>query len=126
MSVSPFFKFYTINAKTKVLLYNFFEDSPATIGQWRLVLNGVSDENGFSDAPTFDEMHHASICTEVYYLQPKHFHRSPLMLSGFAVEIVVSRNYPGSEQALDRGRLRVRWADEGARDSRDPENPSHS
>ena len=51
--------------ETKVLLYNFFGDSTATLNQWRLVLNGMSEGDDLSDAPTFDETRHASICVEV-------------------------------------------------------------
>jgi len=51
--------------KTKVLLYNFFKDSTATLNQWRLLLNGVSDGHDLRSAPTFDETRHASICVEV-------------------------------------------------------------
>jgi hypothetical protein len=40
-SVSLLF-IYLITDETKVLLYNFFEDSTATLNQWRLVLNAVS------------------------------------------------------------------------------------
>jgi len=72
-----FFHIYPIADKTKVLLYNFFMDSTATLNQWRLVLNGIFDGEGFSDAPTFDETRHASICVEVYYSRPKlYFHHS--------------------------------------------------
>ena len=54
--------------ETKVLLYNFFEDSNATLNQWRLVLNRISEEDGRFDAPVFDETRHASICVEVHCL----------------------------------------------------------
>ena len=70
--VSPrFLRIYLISDKTKVLLYNFFGDSTATLNQWRLVLNEVSDEKNLSDAPTFDETRHANICVEVFYLRLK-------------------------------------------------------
>lgn len=49
----------------KVLLYNFFEDSTATLSQWRLVLNGVERKDRDCEAPAFDETRHASICSEV-------------------------------------------------------------
>lgn len=50
--------------KNKVLLYNFFEDSKATLSQWRLVLNDVGQEDYDNKAPVFDETRHASICSE--------------------------------------------------------------
>lgn len=52
-----------IDAK-KVLLYNFFEDSTATLNQWRLVLNEVERMDRGCEAPVFDETRHASICSE--------------------------------------------------------------
>jgi hypothetical protein len=48
-----FLHIYLIADKTKVLLYNFFEDSTANPSQWRLVLNGVFDGDDLYDAPTF-------------------------------------------------------------------------
>ena len=51
--------------RTKVLLYNFFEDSTATSNQWRLVLNMVSKGGNSSYVPTFGETRHAIICMEV-------------------------------------------------------------
>ena len=51
--------------ETKVLLYNFFEDSTATLSQWRLVLNDVEQKYYHVEAPAFDETRHASICSEV-------------------------------------------------------------
>ena len=51
--------------QTKVILYNFFEDSTTAFNQWRLVLNEVPHEDRLQDAPTFDETRHASICVEV-------------------------------------------------------------
>lgn len=56
---------FLITDKAKVLLYNFFGDSNATLNQWRLVLNEIPEGDGLSDAPTFDETRHASICVEV-------------------------------------------------------------
>jgi len=64
MSV-PFSSVNIFTDKTKVLLYNFFKDSTATLNQWRLLLNGVSDGRDLRSAPTFDETRHASICVEV-------------------------------------------------------------
>ena len=61
---------HLITEKTKVLLYNFFGDSTATLNQWRLVLNRVSESNGLSDAPSFDETRHATICVEARHLWP--------------------------------------------------------
>jgi hypothetical protein len=113
--VSPtFLHIYLVTDGTKVLLYNFFGDSTATLNQWRLVLNGVSDGGDLSDTPTFDETRHASICVEVCYLWPKPSIPSQLMLSGSAVEILVCCNYSGSEKPLDHGQFRVGWANEGA------------
>ena len=48
-------------------MYNFFKDSMATLNQWRLVLNEVSNGRRL-DAPAFDETRHASVCVEVRYL----------------------------------------------------------
>ena len=55
------------------MLYNFFEDSPATANQWRLILNGVADRENLQVAPAFDETRHASICVEVRPSQHKPF-----------------------------------------------------
>ena len=78
-------------------------DSTATLNQWCLVLNGVSDGDNPYDAPAFDETRHASICMEVCYLQCNLFFPCPLMLSGLIVEIPICCNYSGSEQPLDCG-----------------------
>ena len=43
----------------------------ATLNQWRLVLNDITDGEGLSGAPTFDETRHASICVEVRCPQPE-------------------------------------------------------
>jgi len=58
-----------ITDKTKVLLYNFFEDSTATLDQWRLLLNEVPGGGNSRSRPVFDETRHASICTEVRCIQ---------------------------------------------------------
>ena len=65
MSVPFFFSIYLNTDRTKVLLYNFFKDSTATLNQWRLVLNEVSNRGRLSGAPAFDETRHASVCVEV-------------------------------------------------------------
>ena len=59
--------------KNKVLLYNFFEDSTATLSQWRLVLNDVKREDYDHEAPAFDETRHASICSEVNCAPSRNF-----------------------------------------------------
>jgi len=89
------------------MLYNFFEDSTATLNQWRLVLNGVSNRGNSSDVPTFDETRHASVCVEVRHFLFETSFSSPLTLSGLVVEIPVRCSYSGSEQTLDRGQFRV-------------------
>lgn len=50
---------------TKVLLYDFFEDSTATPSQWRLVLNDLENKDYSLQAPMFDETRHTIICSEV-------------------------------------------------------------
>jgi hypothetical protein len=51
----------------QVLLYNFFEDSVVDLSRWRIVLNGVEDEE---HAPNFerDEARYAGVCSEVSIL----------------------------------------------------------
>jgi hypothetical protein len=66
---SPSLQIYLITDETKVLLYNFFEDSMATLNRWRLVLNRNADGGQLPGTPTFDETRHASICVEVRYLR---------------------------------------------------------
>lgn len=68
-----FLRFTLLPTKTKVLLYNFFKDSTATLNQWRLVLNGVPDGGNLPNTPTFDETRHASICVEVCCLRLEPF-----------------------------------------------------
>ena len=92
-----------ITDNTKVLLYNFFGDSTATLSQWRLVLNGISGGKGLSSAPAFDETRHASICVEVGYLRSEISLRLHPFHLGLTAEILVRRNYSGSEEPLDRG-----------------------
>ncbi|KAK0207928.1 hypothetical protein DFS33DRAFT_393620 [Desarmillaria ectypa] len=50
-----------------VLLYNFFADSPASLSQWRVVLNAVekSKQDPRNPPPQFDHIRHASICHEL-------------------------------------------------------------
>ena len=53
----------------QVLLYKFFEDSLAELGQWRLVLNLLASDARDSSAvtaPEFNETRHAAICSEVH------------------------------------------------------------
>ena len=88
--------------EAKVLLYNFFKDSPATPKQWRLMLNEVSNASSIPNIPAFDETRHASICVEVCCLWLGPFFLRSLMFSGLTVEIFVCRNHSGSEQPLDR------------------------
>ncbi|KAG8938168.1 hypothetical protein FRC03_007557 [Tulasnella sp. 419] len=49
-----------------VLLYDFFEDSPATAADWRVVLNCLNEDNVL--APRFDEIRHAVLQTELKFL----------------------------------------------------------
>lgn len=63
---------YTLFAEDtiKVLLYNFFESSPASYQQWRLVLNTLQPQDTFctwvvGNVPRFDDIKHATICQEV-------------------------------------------------------------
>ncbi|KAF9067282.1 hypothetical protein BDP27DRAFT_1328979 [Rhodocollybia butyracea] len=52
-----------------VLLYNFFEDSPASLQQWRVILCALSDRSAVS-APDFErnKQNYTSICTELKFL----------------------------------------------------------
>ena len=109
-----FLRVYLIADKTKILLYNFFKDSTASLNQWRLVLNDVSNGDNPLDAPAFEETCHASVCVEVCCLRPRLSFPFSLMLSGSTVEILVRCNYSGPEKPLDRGRFRVSRTDEGA------------
>jgi len=53
----------------QVLLYDFFQDSPADANLWRVVLNGVQDSSGQDiTAPWFDPERHAGLCIEVRVL----------------------------------------------------------
>ena len=51
----------------QVLVYHFFEDSPANASKWRLVMQDIT--NGMFDVPVpeFDETKHANICVEVLF-----------------------------------------------------------
>ncbi|TDL28963.1 hypothetical protein BD410DRAFT_818373 [Rickenella mellea] len=52
-----------------VLLFNFFEDSTVDESQWRVVLKGVEcSDNRKIQAPIFDEIRHAGVCTELKFL----------------------------------------------------------
>ena len=81
----------------------------ATLNQWRLVLNEISNGENLPNVPTFDETRHASICVEVCRLLSELFFPSlsPLTIFGLAVEILVRCNYSGSEQPLDCGQFPV-------------------
>ena len=61
---------YPITNETKVILYNFFEDSTANASQWRLILNDVPNEYCPEGAPTFDETRHGGLCVEVCTSRP--------------------------------------------------------
>ena len=96
MSVSLSFT-YLITNETKVLLYNFFEDSTATPNQWRLVLDAVS--GWAAETPAFDETRHASICIEVCCLQHNPSFRTHSYYPGWQlkflyVAITRARNRP--------------------------------
>lgn len=53
---------------TKVLLYNFFEDSTVSFAQWRVVLNALESASDLlAPAPRFSETRHAGICSEVCF-----------------------------------------------------------
>ena len=75
----------------------------ATLNQWRLVLNGVTNGEDLSDTPAFDETRHASICIEVCYLWGKPFFPFSLTLSGLIVKVLIRCNYSGPEEPLDHG-----------------------
>lgn len=50
----------------QVLLYNFFEDSPCDVSQWRIVLNALDASALYGlSVPQFNDLRHAGICTEV-------------------------------------------------------------
>ncbi|TFK51884.1 hypothetical protein OE88DRAFT_1483274 [Heliocybe sulcata] len=52
-----------------VLLYNFFKDSTSDFSQWRVVLNAMVESQGeHISVPSFDEVRHASICSELKFL----------------------------------------------------------
>ncbi|KAF5377115.1 hypothetical protein D9757_008781 [Collybiopsis confluens] len=57
------------NDASDVLLYDFFNDSPAKLTQWRLLLNALNDRSGIS-APDFErnKQRYTSICTELKFL----------------------------------------------------------
>jgi hypothetical protein len=50
----------------KVLVLNFFGDSPLEVSQWRLVL-AMADKNVTENVgvPRFDQIRHAGLCSEV-------------------------------------------------------------
>ncbi|KAH8834741.1 hypothetical protein DL96DRAFT_1592 [Flagelloscypha sp. PMI_526] len=50
----------------EVILYNFFEDSPIPLAQWRVVLN--ISTNSKVRPPRFDETIHAGVCNELKFL----------------------------------------------------------
>jgi len=79
----------------------------ATLNQWRLVLNGVSNRDNLSGVPTFNEARHASVCVEVRCFLLETSFSSPLTLSGLVVEIPVRCNYSGSEKSVDHRQLQV-------------------
>ena len=70
------------------------------------MLDGIVDGEELSDAPSFDETRHASICVEVRCWLSELFFPPPLMSSWPAVEVLVRRNHSGSEQPLDYGQFR--------------------
>ncbi|KAH8834693.1 hypothetical protein DL96DRAFT_1488848 [Flagelloscypha sp. PMI_526] len=51
-----------------VLIYNFFEDSPMALAQWRVVLNVLASQNRDITPPRFNETLHAGICNELKFL----------------------------------------------------------
>ncbi|KAJ7630373.1 hypothetical protein FB45DRAFT_915319 [Roridomyces roridus] len=53
---------------SKVLLYNFFEDSTVGESQWRVVLNALDKKQSNVPAPLFDELRHAGVCVELKFL----------------------------------------------------------
>jgi len=106
-----------VTDKAKVLLYNFFGDSTATLNQWRLVLNGDSGGDSLSDAPVFDETRHASICVEVRHLRPKFFNPPPSYYPGPQLKFL----YVAITRA--RKNLWIMDSSESAGPMKVPENP---
>ncbi|KAI0089819.1 hypothetical protein BDY19DRAFT_1047690 [Irpex rosettiformis] len=52
-----------------VLLYNFFEDSTVSVGQWRVILNALPFRDGINlDCPMFDSIRHSGVCRELKFL----------------------------------------------------------
>jgi len=51
-----------------VLLYNFFTDSPASKTDWRVINNVDGEKRAGIAAPSFNELRHASICSELKFL----------------------------------------------------------
>jgi hypothetical protein len=83
-------------------LYNFFEDSTATLSQWRLVLNDVEQKDRNCEAPAFDETRHASICSEASSVLSPNLNFLITVLR-LAVEIPICCGDPGEEKPLDHG-----------------------
>ncbi|KAI0693657.1 hypothetical protein BC835DRAFT_1352925 [Cytidiella melzeri] len=50
-----------------VLLYNFFEDSPVDVTQWRVILNALPAQKHLK-CPQFDEARHGGVCRELKFL----------------------------------------------------------
>ena len=88
--------------KTKVVLYNFFENSTATLSQWRLVLNDVEQKDHSYEAPVFDETRHAGICSEASHVvsRPVKF---LITTPEFTVEIPICCNHSSKGKSLDNG-----------------------
>ncbi|KAL1662505.1 hypothetical protein GGF50DRAFT_58831, partial [Schizophyllum commune] len=55
--------------RSRVILYDFFQDSLVTASQWRMVLNHMSpDYRPRIPAPRFEETLHAGVCSELKFL----------------------------------------------------------
>lgn len=85
----------------QVLLYKFFEDSLADLGQWRVVLNLLGREaaSGSVHAPRFDETRHAGICSEVRLTEKDAYSHSNRIMT---VEISLCCDHESAEEPVDR------------------------
>lgn len=89
----------TYSRLSKVLLYNFFQDSTVDVSQWRLVLNTQHGRQGNTlSTPRFNELHHAGVCSEV-----RSHHITPEMSSHTSlVEVPICSNHKSAQKFVDR------------------------
>lgn len=86
----------------KVLLYNFFEDSPVDLSQWRVILNALPEvEKNSQPAPRFDDARHNGVCREVKRCVFMYSRLLTNLRIRLVAKISICRHYKSAKESVD-------------------------